>query len=78
MDILNKSIHTLPPSSLPLMNIQYKIYQEQLVHMTSNQQIRRSENIHVISKLVILSVFFFVQTLHTNQNNLEFLMCNCL
>lgn len=30
-----------PPSSLPVMNILYKIYQEQAVHMTSNQEIRK-------------------------------------
>lgn len=52
------------------MNIQNEIYQEQPVHMTSNQQIRKSENIYVISKLLVLNGIFFVQTLHTKQNNL--------
>lgn len=70
MDTLNNLFTPFPPSSLPLMNIQNEIYQEQPVHMTSNQQIRKSENIYAISKLLVLNGIFFVQTLHTKQNNL--------
>ena len=66
---INLFMH-FPPSSLPLMKIQHKSYQVQPIHMASNQQIRKSENIYVTSKLLVLGDFFHAQTLHTRQNNL--------
>lgn len=49
------------------MKIKHKRSQVQPMHMASTQQIRKSEDVEVTSRLLIHDDFFHAQTLHTGQ-----------
>lgn len=72
MDSLNKSIHSLSS----FFSASGESYQVHPIHMASTQQIWKSEDMYITSKLLVLGDFFHAQVLHTTQNN--FFICNYL